>query len=150
MRQRLLHLLNGQFLPTNYLKNLGGSSLEYQWSFFYTIVVQQKFKTHIYFFHINPRTVLRRFIFLTDNFLIFTLQIFKISVQVYYYRYFCYLSSSSCRAGSTDIPDPLSPLLPIVHRPRQVFRTTSRILTKLLNVRSCWSSCLRTAMGGGP
>ena len=40
-----------------------------------------------------------------------------------------YISSSSCRAGSTDIPDPLSPLLPIVHRPRQVFRTTSRILT---------------------
>ena len=38
-------------------------------------------------------------------------------------------SSSSCRAGSTDIPDPLSPLLPIVHRPRQVFRTTSRIPT---------------------
>ena len=26
-------------------------------------------------------------------------------------------SSSSCRAGSTDIPDPLSPLFPIVHRP---------------------------------
>ena len=40
-----------------------------------------------------------------------------------------YISSSSCRAGSTDIPDPLSPLLPIVHRPRQVFRTTSCILT---------------------
>ena len=40
-----------------------------------------------------------------------------------------YTSSSSCRAGRTDIPDPLSPLLPIVHRPRQVFRTTSRILT---------------------
>ena len=37
-------------------------------------------------------------------------------------------SSSSCRAGSTDIPDSLSPLLPIVHRPRKVFRTTSRIL----------------------
>ena len=28
-----------------------------------------------------------------------------------------YISSSSCRAGSTDIPDPLSPFLPIVHRP---------------------------------
>ena len=27
-------------------------------------------------------------------------------------------SSSSYRAGSTDIPDPQSPLLPIVHRPR--------------------------------
>ncbi len=26
------------------------------------------------------------------------------------------ISSSSCHAGSTDIPDPLSPLLPIVHR----------------------------------
>ena len=38
-------------------------------------------------------------------------------------------TSSSYRAGSTDIPDPLSPLFPIVHRPRQVFRTTSRILT---------------------
>ena len=25
-------------------------------------------------------------------------------------------SSSSCRAASTDIPDPLSPLLPIIHR----------------------------------
>ena len=38
-------------------------------------------------------------------------------------------SSSSCRAGSMDIPDPLSPLFPIVHRLRQVFWTTSRILT---------------------
>ena len=28
------------------------------------------------------------------------------------------MKSSSYRAGSTDIPDPLSPLLPIVHRPR--------------------------------
>ena len=59
-------------------------------------------------------------------------------------------SSSSCRAGSTDIPDPLSPLLPIVHRPRQVFRTASRILTYLLNVCSCWSSCFCTAICGGP
>ena len=29
-------------------------------------------------------------------------------------------SSSSCHAASTDIPDPLSPLLPIVHRLWQV------------------------------
>ena len=28
----------------------------------------------------------------------------------------CISSSSSCRAASTDIPDPLSPLLPIIHR----------------------------------
>ena len=38
-------------------------------------------------------------------------------------------SSSSCCAGNTDIPDPLSPLFPIVHRLRQVFWTTSCILT---------------------
>ena len=38
-------------------------------------------------------------------------------------------SSSSCRAASTDITDPLSPLLPIIHRLWLVFRTTSRILT---------------------
>ena len=38
-------------------------------------------------------------------------------------------SSSSCRAARTDIPDPLSPLFPIVHRPRQIFWTTSRIFT---------------------
>ena len=39
------------------------------------------------------------------------------------------ISSSSCRAANTDIPDPLSPLLSIIHRLWQVFRTTSRILT---------------------
>ena len=38
-------------------------------------------------------------------------------------------SSSSYRAASTDVPDPLSPLFPIVHRLWQVFRTISRILT---------------------
>ena len=38
-------------------------------------------------------------------------------------------SSSLCRAASTDIPDPLSPLLPIIHRLWQVFRATSRIIT---------------------
>ena len=43
-------------------------------------------------------------------------------------------SSSSCHAASTDIADPLSLLLPIVHRLRLVFMATSRILTKLLYV----------------
>ena len=38
-------------------------------------------------------------------------------------------SSSSCRAASIDIPDPLSPLFPIVYRLWQVFWTTSHILT---------------------
>ena len=38
----------------------------------------------------------------------------NLSLSIYIYI----SSSSSYRAGSTDIPDPLSPLLPIVHRPR--------------------------------
>ena len=57
--------------------------------------------------------------------------------------------SSSCRAVSTDIPDPLSPLLPIVHRLWQVFRATSRILTELLYVCSSWSSYICSATCGG-
>ena len=36
------------------------------------------------------------------------------NTQLYIYIYIS-LSSSSCRAGSTYIPDPLSPLFPIVH-----------------------------------
>ena len=53
---------------------------------------------------------------------------------------YIYISSSwsSCCAASTDIPDPLSPLLPIVHRLWQVFRATSRILTELLYVCLSW------------
>ena len=38
-------------------------------------------------------------------------------------------TSSSCCAASMDIPDPLSPLLPIIHRLWQVFRVTSCVLT---------------------
>ena len=40
-----------------------------------------------------------------------------------------YISSSSCRAASADIPDPLSPFLPIIHRLRQVLEVTSCVLT---------------------
>ena len=72
--------------------------------------------------------------------------------NIFTHKYICiytYISSSSCRAGSTDFPDLLSSLFPIVHRLRQVFWTTSRILTELLNVCSCWS-CFCTAMCGGP
>ena len=39
-------------------------------------------------------------------------------IYIYIDIYISSSSSSSYRAGSTDIPDPLSPLLPIVHRPR--------------------------------
>ena len=56
--------------------------------------------------------------------------------------------SSSCRVASTDISDPLSPLLPIIYRLRQVFRVTSCVLTYLLYVRSSWLSCFCTAICG--
>ena len=59
-------------------------------------------------------------------------------------------SSSSCCAASTDIPDPLSLLLPIVHRLWHVFRATSSILTELLYVCSSWPSCFCSAICGGP
>ena len=39
------------------------------------------------------------------------------------------MSSSSCHTASTDIPDHLSPLLPIIQRLWQVFRVTSCVLT---------------------
>ena len=59
-------------------------------------------------------------------------------------------SSLSCLAASTDIPDPLSPLLPIVHRLWQVFRGKSRILRELLYVCSSWPSWFCSAICGGP
>ena len=43
---------------------------------------------------------------------------------------------------STDIHDPLSPPLPIVHCFRQILRGTSRIGRDLLYIVSSWSSCL--------
>ena len=53
----------------------------------------------------------------------------NVTYKLFIYKsYIMYISSSS-HAASTDIPDPLSPLLPIVHRLWQVFRATSRILT---------------------
>ena len=44
-----------------------------------------------------------------------------------------------------DMPDPFSPLLPIVHRFRQILRATPRILTELPYVGSSWVPCLRSA-----
>ena len=42
---------------------------------------------------------------------------------------YIYIYISSCRAACTNILDPLSPLLPFVHRLQHVFRVASRILT---------------------
>ena len=59
-------------------------------------------------------------------------------------------SSSFCRAISADIPGPLSPPLPLVHRIRQVLRIAPRILKEVLYVRSNWSPCFWSAMWTGP
>ena len=58
-------------------------------------------------------------------------------------------SSSSCPAISRDIPDPLSPLLPIVHCFQQVFMAKFHI-QELLYIGSSWSSCLCSAILRGP
>ena len=47
---------------------------------------------------------------------------------IMYYVYIIYIMSS-CRAASTDIPDLLSPLIPMIHHFWLVFSATSRILT---------------------
>ena len=60
------------------------------------------------------------------------------------------LPSSSCRTISTDIPDLLLPLLPIVHRFWLVLRATSCILTELLYVGLSWLPCFCSVMWGGP
>ena len=66
--------------------------------------------------------------------IIFSQNIFHInSISIYRSNSF-QLSSSSCHAISIDIPDPHSPLFPIVHCFRQVLMATSRIVTELLYV----------------
>ena len=45
-------------------------------------------------------------------------------------------SSSSCCTASTDLPNPLSPPVSIVHRSRQFFKATSCIGSELLYIGS--------------
>ena len=60
-----------------------------------------------------------------------------------------YCSSSSCRAASTDLPDPLSPPVSIVHCSQEVFKALSCIGTDLLYIGSSWWSCLCSSMWRG-
>ena len=52
----------------------------------------------------------------------------------------------SCHAASTDLPDPLSPPLSIVHRSGEVFKIISSIGTELLYIGSSWSSYIYSFM----
>ena len=78
-------------------------------------------------------------------------------VYIYIYTYisvgiwgsFC-VRSSACYAAGTDIPDPLSWSVSIIHRSRYVFKATSCIGTELLYIGSSWSSCICSSMWKGP
>ena len=61
-----------------------------------------------------------------------------------------FIKSSSCYTVSTDISDPLSPPLPIVHCFWQVFWATSSICTELLYVCLSWMSRLCSSLRRGP
>ena len=82
----------------------------------------------------------------------FFIRNFCVIISWYFFASSCLitLSSSSCRATSTDIHDPLLSLIPIVHRFWQVLRATPRILTELLYVGSSWSFCFCSAVRRGP
>ena len=71
-----------------------------------------------------------------------SLVIFKIPTVISFMVYICISSSSSslsCRNARTDLPDPLSPLVSIVHRSREMIPATSCIGTELLYIGSSWS-----------
>ena len=59
-------------------------------------------------------------------------------------------SSSSMSPASTDLPDPLSPPVSIIHRSREVFKVISFIGTESLYIGSSWSSCLCSSTWRGP
>ena len=82
----------------------------------------------INFFHHCPVTVTK----ITET-ILNCAEIFFYFVIIYNYL------SSSCRAASTDILAPLSPLFLIIHRLWKVFRATSRI--------SSYSCCMYVQVG---
>ena len=59
-------------------------------------------------------------------------------------------SSSSCRVINTDISDPLSSPLPIVHSLWQVLLAISSISAELLYVGSSRTSCICSSLWRGP
>ena len=66
--------------------------------------------------------------------------------QLQYMEQVIIIISSSCRAISTDISDPFSPPLPIIHCFRQVLKATPHILTELLYEGLSWLPCFCLAM----
>ena len=69
-----------------------------------------------------------------------------IYIYIYIYTHSHISSSSSCCAASTDLPDPLSPPISIIHGSQEVFKTISCIGTELFDIDSSWSSCVCSSM----
>ena len=67
----------------------------------------------------------------------FSLSFIASGRSIYHHLWHFYLSSSSCRAASTDIPDPLSPLFPIVHRLWQVCLSSPLAFLSIIIIMSC-------------
>ena len=59
-------------------------------------------------------------------------------------------SSSSWHNACTDLPNPLSTPVAIVHWSRKVFQAASCIGTELLYIGSCWKPNLCSSMWRGP
>ena len=61
-----------------------------------------------------------------------------------------YWSSTSCHTTITDLPDPISPPIFIIHQSREAFKAISCIGTELLYIDSSWLSCFCSSMWRGP
>ena len=59
-------------------------------------------------------------------------------------------SSPSCNATSTDLLDPLSAHVSIIHRSLEILKSISSIGTELLYIGSSWPSCLCSSMWMNP
>ena len=91
---------------------------------------------------------------LSLNWQVFIIDIisFKLLVMPFLLLLLCiyiYIYISSC-AASMDFPDPLSPLISIVHRSWRIFNATSCISTELLYIGSSWSPYPCLSMLRGP
>ena len=96
----------------------------------HTLTYSHIHSTHIYTTHIDIHSLTHTFPHIhtlinmhKDSTHTFTHTHTHTHTHTYIYIYiYIYISSSSCRAVCADIPDRLSPFLPITHRLRQVFR----------------------------
>ena len=74
----------------------------------------------------------------------------RLKVQKYGIRIRESIPSSSCRVGSMDLPDSLSPPVSIVYCSWEVFKSISCTGTEQFYIGSSWSCCLFSSFWRGP